>query len=716
MTFADPLFEIEGRGFKPLAGGFLARAYAQLESRLEAERTRLVLWLPVGIAFGIGLYFALPTEPGWGVAAAVLAAVLVLLRFDGAGRLVLAAPLMMAGAAAVGFLAADVRTSLVAAPVLSERMGPVRIEGTIRVLTHDADDGTRLLLAVRAIEGIAPDALPARVRLAVRAGVDALAPGDTVAVRAVLRPPSGPAAPGAYDFARRAYFEQIGAVGFALNAPERLSAADAKGGRLGIERLRVAAATRIESALEGATAGVAVALTTGLRAGIPDAAMDDLRDSGLAHIISISGLHMSLVAFGLFAALRLSLVLVPGFGLGRHVKKVAAGLTLIGAFFYMLFTGASIPTQRAFIMVALVLLAIIADRRALTMRTVAIAALFVLLIFPESLLDAGFQMSFAAVIALIAAYEAMTARVGQKSLDLGWLARLRRYTIALVMTSLVAGLATAPFAAFHFQRIADLSLLANLLGVPVTSFLIMPSAMLSLGLMPFGIEGPAVWLLGESVDLLLGIAAVVADLPGAVQTVKAADDGVLVLMVVGGLWLCLWQTRWRWVGLAPMAVALALWAAARGPDLVIDSAGATIAVREPAGALVLARGQARSYDAALWLRRDGQREDAPYVSQTRRCDALGCTLALKAGGLLAVSENPGSLGDDCMRARVLITQGRPVVHCAHPQLVIDGLWLRRAQGLAVWLDDERARVVEAVPEQMRRPWTPARPRFRNSGE
>jgi competence protein ComEC len=521
---------------------------------------------------------------------------------------------------------------------------------------------------------------------------------------ASLRPPQGPVAPGAYDFAQRAFFEKVGAVGFALAAPRRLSEEPAGGPDAALERVREALAGRIAARLDGAPAGVAVALVTGLRSDIPKEAEDALRNSGLYHLISISGVHMSAVALGLFFGLRFLFALSPILALRHPIKKWAAGLTILGTFAYLLFTGTSVPTVRSFVMVALVLLAVIADRRALTMRNVALAAGVILLLLPESVLDPGFQMSFAATMALIALYESWSRQPGQEGFSL---ARLGPYFLAILVSGLVAGLATAPFSAFHFQSATPLSLFANVLDIPVTDLVVMPAACLVYVLAPLGWDGPAIWLLGEGCALILLIARLVAVLPGAVLGVAAGPPAALLLIVLGGLWLSLWTTSWRVLGLGPAAAGLLVWAAARGPDILIDREAGVVALRDDTGRLGLIRGRGGSYQAETWLRRDGfLADEASRRAEGRRCDALGCIAPLWAGGLLAVSEAPGSLEEDCARARILVSTGVVRQDCPGPALIIDRHRLAGLGPIAIRFTEGRPEILPANPQAGQRPWAP----------
>jgi competence protein ComEC len=560
-----------------------------------------------------------------------------------------------------------------------------------------------------------------RVRLTPREPA-VLHPGDWIRLPAVLRPPPGPAAPGAFDFARQAYFARLGAVGYAVGHVARLTGAEAapapaddgrRGWRLWWSGLRDSVARRILDVLPDRRGAVAAALMTGERGAIPEAVTKAMRDSGLAHLLAISGLHMGLVAGLLFFGLRALLALVPGLALDHPIKKWAAVAAGLGGFVYLLLTGATVPTQRAFVMVLLVLLAVLVDRRAISLRLVAWAALAVLLLAPESLLSASFQMSFAAVTALVAGYELVARRgwVGQRGLPV----RLGLYLAGVALTSVIAILATAPFAVFHFNRMALYGLAANLAAVPLTAFWIMPWAVVAFLLMPFGLAAAALVPMGWGIAALLSVAEFIAGLPGAVLAVKAMPSAGLGLVVLGGLWLCLWARPWRRLGAVPIAAGLACLLLSAPPDVLVSGDGKLLAVREPDGTLWLSSKQRGRFTAETWLRRAGQVEGRAWSYAAERgdspllCDQIGCIY--RAGQeVVALALDGRALAEDCRAATVLISL-EPLRRrrCPGPKLVIDRFDLWRNGGHALWLSAGGVRVESVATGRGTRPWV-GRPR------
>jgi competence protein ComEC len=543
-------------------------------------------------------------------------------------------------------------------------------------------------------------------------------PGSRVRLRAALRPPSPPAAPGAFDFARQAWFQGLGGIGFAYGAPTLLPEVAQTGTgwpaawRLWWADLRQTVAQRIAGKLDGAAGGVAVALVTGQRGGIPEAVQDDMRNAGLAHLLAISGLHMGLVAGLLFFFLRAGLALLPGVALRYPIKKAAAGVAAAGAFVYLNLVGASIPAERAFLMVMIVLLAVLLDRRALSLRLVACAAAVILLVAPESLMTASFQMSFAAVTALIAAYEAWEWRRPIREAARGPLGRIAGYVAGVAATSVIAMLATGPFAAFHFHRLALYGLPANLLAVPLTAFWIMPWAVLAVLLMPFGLEGLALAPMGWGIELLLAVAATVSDWPAAVLQVPPMPDWGLGLAVIGGLWLCLWRGRWRWAAL-PVILAGALSPLAfEPPSLLVSGDGRQVALRDPEGRLWVPSQRGSRFVLETWERQAYAAETVTWPklgeAATRRlsCDPLGCLYTqdrLRA----AILQDPRAADDDCGLADVVVSleplRRQP---CDGPAVVIDRFDLWRQGAHAVWLDVGGITVRTVAQQQGARPWSP----------
>ena len=685
--------------------------------QLLADRARWALWAPVFMGLGIGIYFALPLEPMRFAGAAALALTIAGVYFSrhwpGIQLSLIMVLLLVAG-----FAAAQWRAALQASPLIGERLGPVNVTGQLIALERQ-DDGVRYLIAPAFIARLSPEKTPARIRLRLsgKTRADAtLKAGDHVRLRAVLMPPPGPVTPGGFDYGRMLWFERIGAVGFIITPPQFLREAEQNGlmrqAMLRLTVLRDRLTSRIIAGIPGDAGAMAAALMTGDRAAISDDVNMAMKNSGLAHLISISCLHMGMVAGILFFSLRAALALNEYVALRYPIKKWSAVFALFGLFGYLLISGMSIPSLRSFLMTGMVLAAVMLDRTAISMRTIMLAASAILLVSPESLHSASFQMSFAAVIALVALYENYGVQFSIATGEDGWLRRSGKYLGATLASSLVAGLATAPFAAFHFNRFTVYGLLANMLAIPLTGAVVMPCAVAAFILMPFGMEGLALLPMGWGVETVIGIARRVAVLPGAVFGVPQAPDAALLMIVLGGLWLCLWEQRWRRAGLAPILAGLALWllGASSRPDILVEGEGRLIAVRNASGQLVTNSRTAARHSAGEWAKQEGLMGRLPAAREdpSAACDALGCIFAARGGDRVAFVQEAAALAEDCARASIVIAN-IPARNCRGPRLVID-MWDLRAGGAhALWLSPDGVRIETVAQRRGLRPWVPVSP-------
>jgi competence protein ComEC len=684
---------------------------AAIARNIEAEQEQWFLWLPVMFGAGIALYFLLPVEPGLLAAMLPALAALVVHRVAGRGGiagLVTAALL----AAALGVGAAKLRTEVARAPVLQRQVGPVDVYGFVELVEPRATRGQRLTLRVIALQKHEPHEWPARVRVRIQTEAPALAPGDAVHIKATLSPPPGPALPGDYDFARAAWFQGLGAVGYANAAPGPMAEAPEPPLSLrlsaGIARLRQAIGRRVVEALPGQTGAIANALITGERGGISEATNQAFRDSGLFHILSISGLHMVIMAGAVFVSIRLALAAVPAVALRFPIKKWAAAGAMAGAFGYLMISGAAFATVRSYIMISIMFLAVLLDRPALALRNVALAALAILLLWPESLFDPGFQMSFAAVVALVSAYEWMRRREEQRGQPAarGPLRGALLFLGGIVTSTLIASLAVAPFGIYHFHNTQQFAILANLLAIPICNLVVMPAALATLVVMPFGAEALPLGAMGLGIAAMTWCAEWVAGLPGAVGRVPAIPTHAFVLMVAGGLWCTLMRTRWRLLGLAPIALGLLLAPTARRPDVLIGRSGSVVAVRGADGLLSALAGRGTSFELARWLEHDGDGRPPAEAARASafRCDAHGCT-ARVGGALLAVTRSPVALRDDCAAAAILVLRFPRPRGCSPPGLVIDADAVERRGPHALYVEGGRVVRIDTVADRRGdRPW------------
>jgi len=692
----------------------LRDAVAQIERWLAAEIApgRLMPWLPIAFGAGILAYFTAEREP-------IPVAALVLFVVLGVGVVLtrsrpLAFPLLLATAAATaGFATATFKSAIVAHPVLRAAAWDVTISGWIEA-REERPRSDRIVIKVVSIESRRLAELPERVRLSAAKGTTPPV-GSFVAFKARLDAPREPLRPGGYDLARDLYFQGIGATGFVQG---RVTSADPPTPptmwlryAAALDSLRTALDRRIRANLSGDAGAIASALITGKRDAISAPVNDAMYISGLAHVLSISGYHMALVAGVVFFVVRALLALVPALAVRRPIKKWAAAAALLAAAFYLLLSGAEVATQRAFIMTAIVLVGVMVDRPALTLRNLALAALGVMLLAPEAVVHPSFQMSFAATLALVAAYErGLPWMIAGADTPLG--ARIAlwggRELIALVLASILAGAATTLYASYHFHRLAPYGTLANLLAMPMISLVAMPSGLLALVALPFGFDGPLWRLMGFGIEWMIAIALWVASLPGAVGRIPAFGTFPLLLGTTCLVVICLLRTPLRWCGAGVLAVAIVLALNPVRPDVLVADNGQAFAVRTQDGRLAIMKAGNDGLSVRDWLAADGDGRlpNDPSLTQGFTCDRAGCIVRMRDGALASIVLTAEAFEEDCDRASIVLTARAAPPWCG--AAVIDrGLW-RQTGALALRRTTTGFEREAARPATQDRPW--ARPR------
>ncbi|WP_421738302.1 ComEC/Rec2 family competence protein [Caulobacter sp.] len=635
--------------------------FRAVRDETEVNLDRWVLWSPVGFGLGAAGYLELPIEPPF-LALAALTAVCAatwafVSRFSPRGVAVILALLTFAAA---GALAGKVRSDRVSAPVINGERAPRWVEGFVVDVVSPGAGGPRLLIAPVQISGLAPRDTPTRIRVTIDAA-DVPEPGASLRLRAILGPPPSPAAPGSYDFARDAWFDSVGAVGFTLGqirtiqlepAPLRLRAG------MAINTFRWRLGRRILEHMGPASGGIGAAMVTGHEAWITPEQTEAMRASGLAHILSISGLHMAIVGGFVFGLARLGIAAWPWLALRAPGKKIAAVAGLLAVTGYLVISGAPPPAERAAITASVAFAAILFDRQAVTLHGLALAALLILLLQPEAAGAPGFQMSFAATAALIALAEAWPRPV--REISVPWPIRMIQGVVAWLAVSIgasfVAGLATGPFAMQHFNRVAVWGLPANLIVAPLSSFVIMPFLAVGTALEGLDWGEPFLRVAGWGVEAMVAVAQRFEALGGQ-AVVASGPPFTLVIAFLGVMLLCLWSGRLRWVG-APMALAVALWPRPPAPDIWIASDGSTAAVRQDQAALVL-RPDVRRFGVDLWARRRGL---TPMTAGGFLCDHWSCRPDSDAPTPLALSWTRRSPEGEalallCRDAEVVVLRG-----------------------------------------------------------
>ncbi len=681
-----------------------------VERWLEAERDQLVLWLPVALGGGIALWFVLPDPAAWRTALLVLGAAGLAGLAAGRGGRAARAVAIGALAAALGLALIWARSERVAAPVLArttvatfsarvETVEPLAARGLVRL--------TLLPLGSATDARGGPVDLPGRVRvnLAEEDVPKGLGARAVLHLRARLLPPPLPAVPGAYDFARVAWFAGIGATGRGF-APVTVTTAT-RGG----SGLRARLSKHITGSLDGSAGGIAAALATGDVGAIGESESEAMRRAGLAHLLSVSGLHITAaVAATMLIVMRL-LALSPWLALRLRLPLVAAVAGAGAAIGYTLLTGSQVPTIRSCVAALLVLVALAIGREAMTLRALAAGAVIVLLALPEVLAGPSFQLSFAAIAAIVALHEHPRTRALFGPHEEGRMQRLARGVASLLLTGIVVEAALMPIAVYHFHKAGLYGAVANIVAIPLTTFVVMPLEALALAFDAVGLGAPLWWLVQHTLDLLLWIARTVAAAPGAVRALPAMPDGAYAAMVAGGLWIALWRTRWRRLGIAPLLFGASWALATPAPDLLVTGDGRHVAVRTAAG-LALLRDRAGDYVRST-LAENGGLDGEPLLLADQpdaRCSRDLCVTDIVSAGrrwrILATRSAylvpTADLVAACRAADIVVSERGLPRTCSPRWLRLDRQTLQRTGGVAVTLGTGRVTTV-LVPGD-RHPW------------
>lgn len=659
-----------------------------MPSFLQQEQRALFYWIPVCIACGILTYFLWPGVSLWLAITVLITMGYSWYRLQGRGgwSLVLAVMFWMA----LGYSAIAIRTLWLDSPVLDKKL-VTQLTATIEHATYLPGQGRRLLLKdIVFEEADASIPVPTHIRLVVRTGFKGSFDtykykykprgGERISTLAVLLPPPKPVIPGGYDFSFQAYYQQIGAIGYAISD---VTIVEAFAG-WSIELLRESVMSRIIAILKPPESGIASALLIGDRTHISDNWLDTIRKSGLAHLLAISGMHVSLVAGLFFFITRAGCACSVYLTLHYPIKKWAAVVAIMAATGYVFLAGLPISAQRACMMAVLVLLAVILDRIIVPMRCIAWAAIIVLLFQPESLLTPSFQMSFAAATALVAAYSWLTQKSAYEERGI-----IKRCGVAIwhiMFSSIIAGLATAPFALFHFNQATSYGMIANMLAIPLTMLWIMPWGMLGVCLMPFGLEATGLIPMSWGIHSLLQLAEYTAHLPNAHHLSPSFSPYMLVVISLGFLWLALWQSKWRVLGVVCIGLGIVGAVMERQPDILIDRQGSIFAIRNQEGELVFSPGHKPwRFVESRWLQRMGKEVSAD--TQTYHCDDLAC-IAHVRGRLVSFVHDPLALPTDCQQVDILVNLTFTYFPCTSPELVIGRFDLYRNGAMALWLGEE----------------------------
>jgi len=679
---------------------------------LIEERSRWFLWSPVLLGTGVALYFSLSWEPGleWIALSAFLSCLIFIGRVRQEQYIFLLISLSLL--ISIGFNAANIRQFFVDAPVLQKKT-IIGLTGHVNSKSA-GNKKTRLVISSLSFDRKNLPEL-AKIRITVRKDVSHIHPGQRVSLTAVLLPPPPPAYPGAYDFQRNSYFKQIGAVGYAISAVDVIGDSQSNWSEASkiAAHFRDVINTHVVEVAPPETSGFSIAIMSGDKGAMGKRQLENMRQSGLAHILAISGLHMGMVGGLIFFAVRLIASLWPRLALNYPVKKWAAVIALLGLSGYLLVSGMSVSAVRAYLMISLVFTAILFDRTAISLRNLAFAAILILLVLPESLTTASFQMSFGAVFCLIAVYEKFGNSLMILSNKGGMIRRTFFYLTGVIATSLIASIATSPFSVYHFGQFASLGILANLIAVPIMGLWVMPWTLVSFAVLAFSQTSIPLEIAGAGIMVILKIADVVANLPGAFLTLGTYPTGFLVGIVFSALWFLIWRNKLRWGSVFILLTAIPFFWIETRPDILFSESGKLFLIRKNTGEVVVSSLRADRFERERWALLYGaeklQKISKPGAKHADiKCDPMGCVYN-REGQVIAFSYNWMASGLDCEKADIILSSVPVQRSCANPTLIKDKFDLWRSGTHAFYFDDRgRIRVDTVNSIRGDRPWVPLR--------
>jgi len=698
-----------------LNSGVFESYLSEIETWLEGESAQLPLYIPIFVALGISCWFTM--EPKILTYILILLLFIILCTLFSKLRSRLSVVLCMASLSIIiGWSAISIRSYSVSSPIISKPwVGNIygRIE---KIEKLSARDVVRLT-----IETDERQLLPARVRinLSEEQYNKNFTHGSIIKMRVRLLPPTGPAVPGAYDFAQRAWFDKLGATGSALGNVALITQAKNNDN---LDEIRNQLAVLVREKIPDRAGSIAATLATGDRGAIAMEDAEAMRRSGMAHLLAISGLHVTAIVAMSFYIIAKILSLFPSFALRQKVPLYAASFAALLAISYTLLTGAQVPTVRACIAACLVLAALMLGREAFTLRLVAFGALFILLMWPETLVGPSFQLSFAAVATIITLHESKWMQKLTHRREEFWFQAMGRFMISLFITGLVIEITLAPIALYHFQKTGVYGAWANMIAIPLTTFIIIPSLGVALLLDLIGLAAPFWWICGQSIEIILKLAHYVSNLPGAIKTTANVDSGIFAVVIISGLLLMLIKSKLRWAALAPLVVALTLLVRTPNPDILVTGDGRHLAVRnftdknidKTSNEMLLLRTGAGEYIRELLNENAGFDGLASDIADwpNAQCSPDICIINLEyedqnMWSILATKSSyfvPSlELAAACKRVDIAISDRYLPYSCKPKRLKIDRAFLEKSGGVSLFLDSEKIRNVAS--EQKHLPWS-----------
>lgn len=697
----------------------LASFTTYISECFKQEFRQLFLWVPVCLATGIGIYFILPIEPTWYLLGLITSNCILLSLLLKKKYTLLALVICALSLVSLGVTLASIRSKIVLAPVI-EKSKIYDLHGIITDIDTNHQGIARYIINVHTLAPLLPSETPEYVRVTIRTKTNNAQIGNHIFIQTKLSPPPRPVMPGAYDFARKSYFQRIGAVGFAISDVDITSKEQHSSNSITapIMRFRERIATHNNLTIGEKSGSIASALMVGKRFGIDDETMNHIRNAGIAHLLAISGLHLVIVTGFSFWATRFLLSRFTYIAEYYDIKKIAASCAILTGGIYLLMTGVPISALRAYVMTSLFLTAILLDREPTPMNSVALAATFILITKPESLLTPGFQMSFAAVIALIASFDLLNRDTNHGLYETSSARRFIRYIGNIIFSSLVAAIATAPFGMYHFNNYSMYGVITNLIAIPLTTLWIMPLAMISMILYPLKLSFLTLIPMGYGIDLLLSIAKQIASLPYAYRVVPSFSPIILSITIFSGLWLCLWKTKIRFAAIPAIIIGgtlIHITSHHDVPNIIISGdASKGYALLDSQGNLMFSEKGRNNYERDTWIRRTGMNEHEQISTTSTsidqyHCDNLSCIYNVN-GTSISFSTDPASFVEDCQNTDIIVNLTFTNAYkafpseCANKQIISRyHLWKEGTHTIKI-KKDGRAIIKTVYEQSLKRPW------------
>ena len=638
------------------------KIFLYLEECFYKEHRSLFLWIAVLFASGILIYFGINFEPKWYISVIAVSCLLIIYLLFRNKYTMLSYISFSLLIIALGFGNASFRSYYLDSPIIPND-GFYELEGRIINVDNNYKGIERYIISDLLIYGQDIINTPKKIRLTIRTENNGAEIGDIIKVRARLSKPPRPVIPNGYNFARKAYFSQIGAIGFSLSDIEIIKEYNDNNRVINnyISYIRDKISSYNNEILGTEKGAISSALLVGKRYAIDDEILDNIRASGIAHLLAISGLHLVMVTGITFLVIRKLLSLSLYIAEYYNTKKLAAIVAILVGFFYLAITGYPVSAQRAFLMSLMFFLAIMIDRESMPIYSVAWSALIILIISPENILEPGFQMSYSAVIALVSSYSFFNERLNRNNFkDISFIRKSIKYIFNIALSSFIASLATTPFAIYHFNQYSLYGIITNLIAVPLTTLWVMPFGMLSMLLYPLNLGYIALIPMGWGIDILISISSYIAGLPNSSGVTSSLSSNIILLMVFGGLWLALWVSSIRIIGgiIIIISIIIAYIKHDNIADIIIGGENdiSYAFIDKINDRILYSDNYNNNYQDDIWAKKIGV-ENKYNISDIEHdnylCDEYSCIYKLK-GKVISFIKDPMAISEDCEKADILV--------------------------------------------------------------